>query len=439
MYSKQNYFLKALNAGAALERDWVISCFSVTEYPVFEEVNNDELYNFQLVTSKTKLNTLFCIDKDTDDVIVELEDYVYNEPYLKYLSGIDLNEGDLLNVNRKIRTTYGNCLVNYLLCIYPFGNKIEFITGEIDGDKLVAIIVDKLKATPAEGEPRDPNYFYVDELVKHADAVTYLEVISYTCVPTTSAATMTPNSEVIALRDKLLKQHAHELDNPAVIANIQEQMVKLDKELFKGKRESKFYISGKAYNIVRMKKFGMMGLVGGIGDVKPSLIGTSLSEKWDTNKLPNYIDDIRAGSYARGKSTAVSGYGVKLVYNAFQSVIIAENDCGVTKGLPVKVQNNNYGSLVNRYLLENGKPIFITEEIARSKIGQTIVVRTPMLCKTKPPSFCATCVGKSIAVLPRSVHITASDINSIYMNITMKSMHGKSLSTAKYNFVSDNL
>lgn len=434
---KRDYFIEALNNEASLERDWVLSCFSVTDYPLMEEVSLQDCYPYQLLKSKKDDSLLYYVKKEKDGVET-LTGYVVNQPLFAFSDNLELTIGELTNVDRDIKTTYGNALVNSVVVIYPFKDKIPFITGKFDGDVIISIVVKNLKDTPTDDEERDSKAFYIDEVEKCANAATYMEAFSLISVPTTSEKTMVANPAVSKLRDELLNKHKHELDNPAVIANIQEQMVKLDKESFKGDKATGFYLSGKAYNIVRMRKFGMMGLIGGIGDVKPSLVTASLAEGWDKTKINSYIDDIRAGSYARGKTTAISGYGVKLVNSVFQSVTIEEKDCGVKKGNRVKVTEHNYGSFVGRYMVaESGKPISITSDLARSLIGKTISVRTPMLCKTKPPAFCATCAGDSISMLPKSVHITASDINSIYMNLAMKSMHGKSLSTAKYPLLSD--
>ncbi len=434
---KKDYFIEAINNEACLERDWVISCFSVTQFPFIEDVSLVDCYPYQLLGSKKNPDSLVYVTKDKTST-EELSEYIPNTTLFKFSDNIELDKGSLLNVDRDIKTTLGNVLVNAILLIYPFGDKIPFITGRFSGGEIIGIITKNLKDYPDENTVKEPNAFYVDELEKCANACTYLEAFSLLCVPTTSASTMLPNPAVMKLRDELLKKHKHELDNPAVIADIQAQMVKLDKEAFKNDKAFGFYLSGKAYNIVRMKKFGMMGVIGGIGDAKPSLVTTNLSEGWDKNNLNAYIDDIRAGSYARGKSTAISGYGVKLIYSAFQSVSIDEDDCGVKQGIKMSVTNSNYGSYIGRYMIDrDGNPVKITEELSRSLIGKTISVRTPMLCKTKPPAYCAKCAGDSISMLPKSVHITASDVNSIYMNITMKSMHGKSLATAKYPILAD--
>lgn len=432
------YYLKALQSKLYERRDWVLSCFSVSQHPIFEDTQFEDLYDMQLIQKAGLPKNLYWFDKQDPENPVELTDFLEDRPLLSYKDRIVLKAGDLENVKVDLETNYGNCLFNCIALIYAFGDKIDFMTGRINGGMIENIIVAKLRDTPEDDTPRDPDVFYVDELVKHANAVTSLEAFNLTCVPTTSASTMLPNPRVIKRRDELLKQYKDELHKPAIIAKIQSELAALDKSFFADDRASGFYLSGKAYDIVRMKKFIMMGLIGGFGGEKPELVTSSLAEGWQRESIPSMIDDIRAGSYARGKSTAIAGAGVKLVYNTFQTVTITEQDCGDKVGMEWFITDDNYGMFDGRYLLDKGQPVEIDSNIMKTHIGKTVFVRSPMLCKLEPPSYCATCVGRSIAMLPNSVHITASNINSTYMNVTMKSMHGKSLKTKKYDIHSSN-
>lgn len=427
------YYLKSLQSGLYEMRDWVLSCFSVSDFSLYNDTPNKDLYHMQLVKKADEPDRLYWFDEHNPDEPVELTDYIVNQPLFSYQDRIVLKAGDLANVKMDIETIYGNCLFNCIALIYPFGDKIDFITGRVKGRKIENMVASKLHDTPDEGEPRDHDKFYVDELIKHADAISSLEAFNYTCVPTTSAATMVPNPRVVKRRDELLKQYKDELHKPAIVAKIQEELAALDKEGFKDHRASGFFLSGKAYDVVRMKKFTMLGLIGGFGGEPPVLVTNSLQEGWDRQALPALMDDIRAGSYARGKSTAVAGAGVKLVYNAFQTVTITEDDCKDKVGMVWKVTSDNYGSFNGRWMIEGNKLTVLTDAIAKTFIGKEITVRTPMLCKLKPPSYCAKCAGTSISMLPNSVHITASNINSTYMDVTMKSMHGKSLKTKSYD------
>lgn len=427
------YYLKALQNKLYERRDWVLSCFSVSQHPIFEDTEFKDLYHMQLVKKAGQPNKLYWYDDQDPENPIELHEYIVDRPLLSYKDRIVLKVGDLLNVKVDIETNYGNCLFNCIALIYAFGDKIPFMTGRIKGSTIENIILAKLRDTPEDDAPRDPDAFYVDELVKHANAVTSLEAFNLTCVPTTSATTMVPNPRVIKRRDELLAQYKDELHKPAIVARIQSELAELDKSFFSNDRANGFYLSGKAYDVVRMKKFVMLGLIGGFGGEKPELVTTSLAEGWQRESIPSMIDDIRAGSYSRGKSTAIAGAGVKLVYNAFQSVTITEEDCGDKVGMNWYITDDNYGTFDGRYMIEGGKSIEVDSNIMKTHIGKSVYIRTPMLCKLEPPSYCAKCVGRSIAMLPKSVHITASNINSTYMNVTMKSMHGKSLKTKKYD------
>lgn len=434
------YFLIALQNKLYERRDWVLSCFTVTQFDVFENFNNEHFYHCQLIMKKDYENKLFWFNKDDPDNPVGLEQFIPTEPLFRYSDKIALKQGDLINVKSDIVSTYGNCIFNCIALIYPFGDKINFVTGKVNGKKIEAMICANLHDTPADGEPRESDKFYVDELVKHANAVTSLEAFNYTCVPTTSESTMLPNKEVVKLRDELLEKHKHELDKPEVIAQIQAQLAALDKKFFENDRAKGFYLSGKAYDIIRMKKFTMLGMVGGFGGNKPQLVTNSLAEGWDVQKLPAIADDIRAGSYSRGKQTAIAGADVKSANNALQAVTVntKEEDCGATRGMSWYITPDNVGNFNGLNMITKQGLVELNKEILQDYIGKTIEVRTPMICKNTPPSYCAKCVGKSIAMLPNSVHIVASNVNSIYMNNAMKAMHGKSLKTKRYNIFESN-
>lgn len=432
------YYLKALQSRLYERRAWVLSCFSTAGYPEFGKTANKDLYHMQLVKKEDEPDRLYWFNKEDPENPIELTDYIVSKPLMSYKDRIVLKAGDLVNVKKDIETNYGNCLFNCIALIFAFGDKIEFITGKVNGGKIESMIAANLHDTPEEGSPRDPKKFYVDELVRHADAVTSLEAYNFTCVPTTSAKTMVANPKVVKRRDELLRQHKDELHKEAVIAKIQAELSALDKEAFKGDAAEGFYLGSKAYDIVRMKKYTMLGLIGGFGGAKPELVASSLAEGWQKESLPAMVDDIRAGSYSRGKSTAIAGAGVKLVYNAFQTVTISKEDCGQKQGMEWFITNDNYGMFSGRWMITPSGLKELDDVNIREYIGKTIQVRTPMLCKVKPPSYCAKCAGKSISMLPKSVHITASNVNSVYMNDAMKAMHGKSLKTKAYDIVMAN-
>jgi hypothetical protein len=76
----------------------------------------------------------------------------------------------------------------------------------------------------------------------------------------------------------------------------------------------------------------------------------------------------------------------------------------------------------------------LTEAMLKGMIGKKVKIRSPMLCKTAAPSFCARCVGDGFAANPTGLHIAISDVGSNFMYAFMQAVHGKALKTARYRF-----
>lgn len=428
-----NYYIEAIQAGTYKRLDWIIDCFTVTEHPIFEEGKFDSFYPYQLVRSQTDTNALFFVDS-VEQTVTKLTDYKPNRPLFTFQDRITLKPNDLPNVSSEIDTNYGNTLVNaYILC-YAFGNKIPFITGKIKADKVESQIVHRLREhVIGEEDTRDPSFIYVDELIKHNDAVSALEGFCMLSVPSVSVETMLPTPGVLALRDELLKAHAGELDNPAVIADIMGKLAAHEKAQLKGTDAEGFYLSGKSYDVIRMKRFVMYGLEGGFGDDAPHLITRSLKEGWNMEQFPALVDGLRGGSYARGIETAVGGEWVKHFQRVFQNIKVVEPDCGTVNTMSWGVTDYNYKRFVGLNRMVGNRATLLDEQTAKSLIGSSIKVRTPMLCKTTAPNFCETCCGEAISASANALHSITSEVGSVFMLARMKKMHGKATATRQYD------
>ena len=182
--NNDEYFIEALQSDTYKKLDWIIDCFTVTVYPVFEEGRFDTFYPYQLVRSNTNPEALFFID-GIEESITQLVDYVPSKPLFSFKDRIQLKLKDLPNVLEPVETNYGNTLVNaYILC-YPFEDKIPFMTGRMTGRDIEEQIVHRLKEyVPGDDvSTRDRSFIYVDELVKHNDAVSALEGLCMITVP----------------------------------------------------------------------------------------------------------------------------------------------------------------------------------------------------------------------------------------------------------------
>lgn len=441
---KRQFLIEAIQAGAYRRRAWCIKAFSVTKHEPYQLGNPVEPYDI-VITSEDKVG-IYCIDPTSEMKPVKIEGATQTEPIFQMKDRIKLLPGDLPSVKEEIDTTCGNVLVNAMVLIWPFGDKIPFQVGRINGIKLEAMLASKLHDTPEEGATRDKDRIYVDELIKYCDAMAALGSLATLNVPAASPKILTIDPSVIKRRDELLKENADRLHDAATLAKIEAELVAMDKATMKGDPSEGFMISGKQWDVCRKRQFIMLGAEPGFGEtqhgVKP--IETSLREGWQVKRMPEMIDNLRSGSYNRGAETAMGGESVKYFYRVFQNTRVAEDDCGSTSGLKWKITEDNFKRFVGLHRADitvkttdkaaKAEASRLTPEVLKSLIGKTIEVRTPMLCKTQAPSFCARCVGDSLAMTPTGLHIAASDVGSAFMLVFMKKMHGVALKTSRYRY-----
>lgn len=433
--NNNEYYIEALQAETYKKLDWIIDCFTITDYPVFEDGEFETFYPYQLVRSANDKDALYFVD-GIEESITKLEEYTPDKALFSFKDRISLLPNDLPNVVVEVETNYGNVLVNAFILCYAFGNKIPFITGRIEGRDIEEQIVHRLKEyiPGVDVDTRDKNFIYVDELVKHNDAVSALEGLCMIAVPSVSLETMVPTPGVLELRDKLLKQYANELDNPAVIADIMSQLAAHEKASLKGTSAEGFYTSGKSYDVIRMKRFIMYGLEGGLGGGEPHLITRSLKEGWDMEQFPAMVDGLRGGSYSRGIETAVGGEWVKHFQRVFQNIKVIEPDCGAVNGMSWPITQYNFKRFIGLYQITNNGVAKLDEQTCKNLIGSTIKVRTPMLCNTIAPNFCETCCGEAISASANALHSVTAEIGSVFMLSRMKNMHGKATQTREYDY-----
>jgi hypothetical protein len=430
---KREYFLHALRAEASLYKSWVLSTFTVLHHSAHAKLLDDP-HPYHLTRSKQDDKTVYFKDPNSDEWGV-IEGASWDKAIFEMREPLHLEPGDLPNVKEAVDTTYGNALFNAMVLVYAFGDKVAFKTGRIKGNDLIKEITAKLKDTPDDpNAERDPTCFYVDELLKHNNAVTALSGYAGVLCPAATEKTMSVNPEILKERDKLLKEYKDQLHDPAIIAMIEKKLVDMDKAWFEGDAGKDFYIKDKTYAVSRKRCFLMFGMETGFDTGKaPKLITSSLRDGWDLDSLPDMVETARAGSYNRGHETALGGESVKYFYRIFQNTRVLEDDCGTTKGVVWKVTAENYKRFTGIHPLKAGsKSEGFTGEKLKGMIGETIVVRSPLYCKTKAPSFCAKCVGDLFASNPTGLHIAVSDVGSRFLYVFMLAMHGKALRTAEY-------
>lgn len=426
---KRDYFIAALRAGSYRWKKWVISCFSVTMKPEASgSVSQDDFYPYQLYHGE---EGYYFRDPETQE-IVWLDGVRVGEAPFHFREEIVLGAGEIPNLKKGLTSNYGNLLFNQLVLCYAFGDKIEYMEGPITVGRVEGIIEGRLQDDPAEGAERDPNAIYVSEYKLFNEAIFSLAGYTQLCVPSATPFTMTTDPRIPARRAELLEKYKDRLHDPVIQAEIDKELIQMDREWIEKDPNKGFYYRPKSFNVVRKKVFLTQGAEQGFG-VKGQFIPNSLEDGWDIQHLPAMSNSLRDGSFNRGSQTMLGGEATKFNYRIFQNTSVIEEDCGSTWGLKVTLTKNNIKHFISNFVLTGKGDTEITKENADSFVDKVVRVRSPIYCKTSGANFCAHCMGRKIAATPRAIPTYAADIGSMFLGIFMKAMHGKALVTAQWD------
>lgn len=312
-----------------------------------------------------------------------------------------------------IKTDVGKFLLNRVVLANAVGDKIPYMNKKIgcgDTDDAIADLIMKKKIGRKEYNA-------------YIDAAYWLCSEGSIFVPTWSVKSIGTDPRIKKKKEELLAALGDN-PNPTRIAEIEKELVEMDKEYLKGDPSEVFWgaVGNSAYTEERKKSWIMFGLTPSFGETgKYEFVAESLEEGWSSNTVAACANDIRRGSYGRGKETAKGGEQTKYVLRIFQNVKVAEDDCGTKKGLPVLITEANYKQYVDRYLMD-GK--LTTADWLKSQIGKQIVIRSPMYCQTKGFNYCAKCCGEIIRTLGLdAAGMQALDLTGNFTTIAMKSIH----------------
>lgn len=411
--------IEGIEAGRHKDIDWIISIYTLTKEPFSDETHDFKPYDIA-VDRDTSKRVFY--DPIKEGKFTEIKGAGQVSPLIDYKKTYDVPKGALPNIKEDIRTTGGTFLTNLICGVMPFGDLIPYSNK---------------KHKPSDfNVPAQTLYaqdtITVDQLMYYFECVSYLQSLWVISTPTGSKKTMTVSPNVVALKEKLLKEHAGELDNSVVVTNIEAELINADKEDFKGDVAEDFFLKEKSRATSRKKAHIIYGQDDGLGGSKPVLITRALSDGLSVEDIPAGADSTRAASYSRGFLTAQGGEIVNLLYRIFMNSRIVEDDCGTKDGLLELVDKDNMKRFIDRFYIENGKTILIDRENIKGLVGKTILVRSPGRCKSKAPNFCAHCTSKFFLTARDSVHIETSLPGSIIMNDRMKAMHGRLFKVARF-------
>lgn len=425
----RDYFLQATNNGAYVNPAWHLAVFTQTLEDENEWVNDP--YPYRVV--QQKLGTYF-VDPAKNGELTKLDVPAGSAP-LSWGTRLELKAGDYPNLKEDVLTTYGNAIYNCVIAIYAFKGKVPFHVGKLnikayENTHIKPRFTDGYSYENPVGEDPFTDKIYVDEYLKYHEGWQLLSDLSLIGVPTLSKRSMSTHPDMQKTREALIKAHAHELDDPVVVVNIVDQLIKLDQEWLAGDSSNGF-LTNKIKETVRSKLYMIGGFSPGFEVGKWDLIIDSLDEGWRLEDFKTFVDALRVGSYNRGAATQLGGEFVKWFARIVGSVEIKNKDCGTKAGIPFRVTEFNKNSVLGHHLL-NSEAV-ITEDNYKSFIGKEIYLRSPLRCLESDGNYCETCIGERLALNPERIATAVMDDADRFLYMFMKKVHAGALKTAHFD------
>lgn len=412
----KNYLKYSFENKYPTDIDWVIGLFATITNEAFES-------KYFIVKDKKFFGK---VDEDT---LLLAEDYT--DPVLVAKDPIEVEQGYLCNIDKRITTTYGRLVINYIIGIYCFNCKIPYINEKFTLKDIENRFI--LKMLTDDESSKDG--ITVAEYKEFLDAGLYIENFSrYLSIAATEKSALPPKGLEKFKKDtlKYMKEKYGEdfAKNPLAIAELEKKMLEFDADYLKDDPSYGKLLSGKVTNVARKKMFLIFGIGNSFED-EPEGILDSLHEGWDLDpkKLTAYANDSRSGSYGRGKETQNGGVVAKVALRATTDIKIKQTDCKSKVGREINITEKSYKRYLNRYMLDkDNKPVLLTEDLLKTLIGKTIKLRTPLYCHLEN-DYCTVCTGESIKDYENGVSLLVSGVGGKILSISLKAFHGKELKT----------
>ena len=427
---KLNYLKAVLKSDTVFSVPWAITAFSIIQEAP-DEWKKDP-YPYRIV--QTPIMHYF-VDPETKE-LVPLEGSTPGNPIFRFKERVVLLPGDVDNVFKETVTTIGNAIYNRVVIVAAVGKKIPFVTGRVDTVKIENNIAKILQDTPSKDKIREDDVIYVDEYQKFANATFDLANYSQLCTwGLTKKAVLAPPG-INEFKQKQFEENKERLHDPAIAAKIDAALVKYDADYLAGDPAMNFLLSGKSKDIVRKKLFLAYGAERSLTESNDvEYISRSLEQGWDINKFPAMNNALRSGVFDRGSETQLGGVKFKEILRSTANIRVLEGDCGSQVGIPVRIEKDTLKHIVKFSLVTEAGPVFIKDEEEAGKyLGKVVQKRSMMYCLSEGNTYCGVCAGYNLASNPFATSMAAAGYGQQFLAMFMSAMHGKTLSTVKFDF-----
>ena len=344
-----------------------------------------------------------------------------------------LIKGQYFN-KENIKTTVGRYLFNLAALPDSYLNKYGYLNETLDADKL-GDLESKLGNMVLNNEATTQDYI---DYLNHGEFLAMGQ--AFYLLPSMNYEINNPIPEVIKRRDELFEKYKTEIaaGDPNIADMIEKELLDMAKtKLVSSKNPSyDFYMSKEFKFANNYKKSSILG--GAFIHPSTKQIKISKSNYMDGMELseyPMYSNLTIAGGYARGVSTQNGGYETKKLNSAMQATSLDEkgSNCGTTMTADLVLTDAVKKMFINRYIVENGKLVLLTDENIKSYVDKKIKLRSPMYCKGD--RVCNICAGELFYKLNMpNAGLLTSTYSGILMNKSMKTIHDASIKFSKIDF-----
>jgi hypothetical protein len=420
--SRLEYIKNAFKSKLYLDRNWILSVFSLTNF------GNKKLEN---VIHRGETYSYFC-DGAKDEIIIT--DAPKDAPLFSIYDKIEVLFGFIESIEAPTVTTLGNLLFNACVVDYAFGSKLGYLNDKKTANVkyIESVIAKRLVSGNKPENDTDKNKLYVDEYLRFVEGFAYLQGFNFNWVACVSEKLLTVPPNNVELKKNIVEQVGDKIGQPSVLAGVYKTLDDNDKEFLKDDSSAPF-MNGKI-RVARRKMFLIQGGEGGLeGGDSYEVATNSLAEGIEVSKFAINNNVLRAGSLFRGQETQLGGVATKEMIRATSNIRIVKNDCGTTMGKVVLITEQNYvRQLVGLSIVTPEGTVLIEEEsVAKSYLGKTVMRRSTQYCKSTGENFCEVCAGKRLALHPTGVSMAITEIGGALLGIFMSMMHAKELKVHK--------
>lgn len=385
------------------------------------------IYIGKILSYKNQLVSVEQYSVSGDRIIIERTTSipVRGDGFLDLQEPMTIRKGMVANFtdSTPIESTVGRYILNYVVLAEPFGSYFPYINDVWKDGAIGDLVVKALLK----------NDITVKQAYRYRNNLFFLGHFEELSVPSISVHALTTDPKVEELRKNISKEDREAIaaGDPVAMSKFEHTLIDLDKAYIKGDPSSGFYNpDGKSYDIHRKKTLLTTGMLEEFGHKgKFNYIMKPLEEGIGIEEFVVMANDIRKGSYDRGKETALGGEQSKFLMKVFQNTRITADDCGTKryKRLTVTPDNKNY--VMYRNIVTNNGLVTITPDNLDKYMYKQVDLRYSMGCETHD-GYCFTCMGEHYRKTNQNfLTLGFVSIGSFFMLLSMKSMHGVQHST----------